>query len=250
MQQPPGGPPGGGYPPGQGQYGQPPFGAPALSGGVGPAGPPSGQPPNVQWPPPGGDWMANHPPGLAPSPVAFPPRPTRARNVVIFVAACVVLSAALGITSCILCVGLPGGHGRHASEATPSSSAHKLPLPQREHPTEPWITAERPYVKFMPPVGWRREISQDREWGTFTSPTGDAVLAFTTFSQSGESTARLYRAASVLGVVGVDWHRPTPRRLERSASTGAWPTGAATSRGPTAISGTRRSTREASIRSC
>ena len=40
-----------------------------------------------------------------------------------------------------------------------------------------------------------------------------AVFAFTTFSQPGESTVRLGKAAGVLGVGEVDWHAPARSAL-------------------------------------
>ena len=58
-----------------------------------------------------------------------------------------------------------------------------------------WITSERPYVKFLAPPGWNKNIKGD--WGVFKSPDGAAVFAFTTFNQPGESTTRLVGAASV-----------------------------------------------------
>jgi hypothetical protein len=66
-----------------------------------------------------------------------------------------------------------------------------------------WITAEHPYVKFEAPPGWNRKLSGD--WGTFTSPNGKAVFAFTTFDRPGESTVKLGKAAAVLGVTDVAW---------------------------------------------
>jgi hypothetical protein len=106
------------------------------------------------------------------------------------------------------CVGCYVMKNRSTTTSTPTAE------PPRKSPTpgppanDEWITAQRPYVKFHPPAGWSTEITKDKEWGIFKSPTRDAVFAFTTFNQPGESTARLGRAASVLGVSDIDWRTP------------------------------------------
>ena len=76
-------------------------------------------------------------------------------------------------------------------------------------PTETWTTSERPFVKFLAPPGWTR-ITTNREWGIYKAPTKDAVIAFTTFTQPGESTVRLGKAASVLGVADINWGAARP----------------------------------------
>lgn len=102
-------------------------------------------------------------------------------------------------------VATPPPPPRPPAQATPPS-----PEPRRPHGSsgDGWITAERPFVKFLAPPGWKHEFSSDRQWGVFTAPTGDAVLAFTTFSRPGESTTRLSSATTVLGVTNVDWRTP------------------------------------------
>jgi hypothetical protein len=144
-----------------------------------------------------------------------------------------ILILVVGGASCVTCLVITQRLSSPRPVAPPTAvSALKPPNPQREPPTPPWITSERPYVKFLPPTTWRRQISQDREWGTFSSPTGDAVLAFTTFNQPGESTARLGRAASVLGVTGVDWRAPRYGTIGREPFTARMADGVCNFKGP------------------
>ena len=63
-------------------------------------------------------------------------------------------------------------------------------------------------MKFLPPFGWKKEMSRDREWAVFTAPGEDAVLAFSTFNQPGESTKRLAKGAATLGATNPDWRAP------------------------------------------
>jgi hypothetical protein len=109
--------------------------------------------------------------------------------------------------SCVTCLCLGARSSSTSSSVSTPPKQGKSPTPSP--PTnEGWITAERPYVKFMPPAGWSRRITDDKEWGVFTSPTADATLAFTTFNRPGEATVRLGKAANVLGVSGIDWRTP------------------------------------------
>ncbi|MFT3768604.1 MAG: hypothetical protein QM820_24420 [Minicystis sp.] len=172
---------GGGPPPGGG-YGPPPGG-----GGFGP-------PPGGGYPPPGG---MPPPPG--------PPKkdgPNWAMIALIVVVAFIVL----GGGGCAMCMCIGARAAKNTTTSSKPEPPRKTPAPAPAN--DDWITAQRPYVKFHPPVGWSTEITKDKEWGIFKSPARDAVFAFTTFNQPGESTVRLGKAASVLGVTDVDWRVP------------------------------------------
>lgn len=106
----------------------------------------------------------------------------------------IVAFVVLGFGGCAMCVCL-GAKGGSASSGAFGGTG-----------SDNWITAEHPYVKFIAPPGWNKTINGD--WGTFKSPNGAAVFAFTTFTQPGESTVRLGQAAGVLGVGEVDWRSP------------------------------------------
>lgn len=118
----------------------------------------------------------------------------------------VVALIVLGGGGCAMCMCI----GARAAKDTTSSSRRSPPpkKPPGKSANDNWITAKRPYVKFRAPAGWSTQITSDKEWGIFKSPTHDAVFAFTTFNQPGESTARLGRATGVLGVTDVDWRNP------------------------------------------
>jgi hypothetical protein len=115
-----------------------------------------------------------------------------------------VVAGVLGLGGCMVCI-LVGSRSD-----TPAPTAQNDP-----HTTQPgaplpadgtWITSERPYVQFLAPPGFNKDLKGD--WGVFTSKDGAAVFAFTTFNQPGESTARLGKAAQVLGVDDVQWGVP------------------------------------------
>lgn len=166
-------------------------------GGFGGGGPPGG------YGPPQGPY--GPPPGVPPP----PPQPKSGSNVLLILGIVAAVLVVLGGGSCAACVCI----ARRASHDKPVATSEppvKTPAPATtaRHETSRWINAERPYVKFLPPAGWKTEFTRDKEWGVFTAPTGDAVLAFTTFSQPGESTVRLGKAASVLGVTDVVWRSP------------------------------------------
>jgi hypothetical protein len=161
-----------------------------------------GPPPGGGYPPPPGGYP---PPGMGmPPPPGPPPQKGGISGamiaLIVGVLGIVVLFGGCGIFMCV----------RRPSKDTTSSS--KSPPSKSPTPSKPandnWITAQRPYVKFLAPAGWSTEITKDKEWGIFKSPTRDAVFAFTTFNQPGESTVRLGKAASVLGVTDVDWRAP------------------------------------------
>jgi hypothetical protein len=125
-----------------------------------------------------------------------------------------VVVVVLGGGSCVtcLCIGARAAKRdaeRQTATDTASAAAPKAPKAAPSSNTnDNWITADRPYVKFLAPPGWSTQISNDKEWGIFKSPKKDAVLTFTTFNRPGESTVRLGKAASVLGVTDIQWATP------------------------------------------
>jgi hypothetical protein len=137
---------------------------------------------------------------MAPMPPPPPQKSNTAMIILIIVVGVIVLGGG-GCAAC-LCIG-----ARSAAKSVPTTSK-PAPAPPTK-PSKPtndnWITAERPYVKFLAPAGWSTEITPDKEWGIFKSPARDAVFAFTTFNRPGESTVRLGKAASVLGVSDINW---------------------------------------------
>jgi hypothetical protein len=161
-----------------------------------------GGPPPGGYGPPGG----YPPPGMAPLPG---PPGKGGSNVLLIVGIILAALVVLGGGSCAACICITQ-RAANKTEATSEPVKTVAPTPSAHH--EPsnnnWITAERPYVKFLAPAGWKTDITRNKEWGVFTAPTGDAVLAFTTFNQPGESTVRIGKAASVLGVTDVNWRTP------------------------------------------
>jgi len=158
-----------------------------------------GPPPGGGYPPPGGG-------GYGP-PMPPPPGPQKSGlsgaqiAIIIVVAVVVLFGGCVGVSCCVM-----ARRASNTSSTPTAESPRKSPTPSA--PKDDWITAQRPYVKFHPPAGWSTEITKDKEWGIFKSPARDAVFAFTTFNQPGESTARLGRAATVLGVSDIDWRTP------------------------------------------
>jgi hypothetical protein len=209
-----GGPPPGGYgggpPPdgfGGGGYGPPPgpYGAPPPGGGGYDAPPGGGYPPGGY--PPGG-----YPPGYPPM-APMPPSPPQKRGMsgaMIALIVLVVLTVLGGSCTACWCFGLRAA--TRSSKAPAVTTADPAPKPVKAAPTavanDNWITADRPFVKFLAPAGWTTQITADKDWGIFKSPKRDAVFAFTTFSRPGESTVRLGKAASVLGVTDINWNAP------------------------------------------
>ncbi len=183
-------PQGGGYPPQQGGYGQPP------PPGYGPGyGQPPGYPTQAGY---GGYGQTPHPGG----PPGGPPKKDGPNvALIVLIAVVVVLASSLG--GCLFCVYLGGSSSSSASSDSSDTSAS----------SNDWITAERPYIKFLAPPGWRRDIKND--WALFESPDGTAILAFTTFNQPGESTAKLGQAAGTLGVSGIAWGSPKAGTVSR-----------------------------------
>jgi hypothetical protein len=112
-----------------------------------------------------------------------------------------------GSCTCITCYALSrAADSAPIAEPAPRAATVKTPAPAPATTENTnWITAQRPYVKFLAPAGWSTKITSDKDWGIFKSPKQDAVLAFTTFSRPGESTMRLGKAAAVLGVTDIAW---------------------------------------------
>jgi hypothetical protein len=124
----------------------------------------------------------------------------------------VVVLIVIGGGSCATCLCIGARAAKRDKETAAAPPAPEPPAPKATKPAAPsadnWITAERPYVKFLAPAGWSTHITNDKEWGIFKSPKKDAVLTFTTFNRPGESTVRLGKAASVLGVTDINWNTP------------------------------------------
>ena len=111
----------------------------------------------------------------------------------------------------------------------PAETAAETPKPV-EVPQDEWITAERPYVKFIKPPGWRMISSGD--WGVFRSPDDEAVLAFTMFNQPNQSTYKLGLASQVLGVSDIEWGQMHVGTVGRNAWTSRWAEGLCEFHGP------------------
>lgn len=128
-------------------------------------------------------------------------------NVALIIVIAIAVLMATGFGGCLLCTCLAARSGSSSSSSagTPikgNSGSGSTPTSSNDN----WITSERPFVKFISPPGWTKNIKGD--WGVFKSPDGAAVFAFTTFNQPGEATTRLGAAAGVLGVGEVDWRSP------------------------------------------
>jgi hypothetical protein len=115
-----------------------------------------------------------------------------------------VVAMVFGLGGCMLCILI--GSKNDQQPVAGADTQQGTPLPSAPTDASSWITAERPFVKFLAPPGWTKDLKGD--WGVFTSKDGAAVFAFTTFNQPGESTARLGRAAWVLGVDDIQWGVP------------------------------------------
>jgi hypothetical protein len=125
---------------------------------------------------------------------------------------------------------LVGHSGREKPVSTrPVETAAETPKPV-EVPQDEWITAERPYVKFIKPPGWRMVSTGD--WGVFRSPDDEAVLAFTMFNQPNQSTYKLGLASQVLGVSDIEWGQMHVGTVGRNAWTSHWAEGFCEFHGP------------------
>jgi hypothetical protein len=133
-----------------------------------------------------------------------PPKKSGLSGAVIALIA-VIAVGVLGLGSCMVCILVSA-----PTTDTPTvvNDPQSGPSPTTGGPAEgSWITSERPFVKFLAPPGWTKNLKGD--WGVFTSSDGAAVFAFTTFNQPGESTSRLGKAAWVLGVENIQWGSPS-----------------------------------------
>jgi hypothetical protein len=142
----------------------------------------------------------------------MPPPPPKRRGVSGATIAIIVVVGVIvffGGCSCIVWRAL---RPKKDTAPAPAPSADEVKPPPAPKPApvvnDNWITAEHPHVKFLAPMGWTTQITTNKEWGVFRSPKKDAVLTFTTFNRPGESTVRLGRAASVLGVTDINWNAP------------------------------------------
>jgi hypothetical protein len=116
----------------------------------------------------------------------------------------------------------------------PAATQPAEPEPEPEKPVQApqdeWITAERPYVKFVKPPGWTMVSSGD--WGVFRPPDGEAVLAFTMFNQPGQSTYKLGLASQVLGVGNIQWGEMHVGTVGRLGWASRWAEGSCEFHGP------------------
>lgn len=144
---------------------------------------------------------------MGPAP-GMPPPPKSGPNIALIAVIVLAVLSATGIGGCLICTCMLA-----KPPSTTASSGGSLGLPGGNNGAGPlaagesWITNERPPVKFVAPPGWVKNIKGD--WGVFRSPDNNAVFAFTSFNQPGESTARLGAAAGILGVGEVNWRAPT-----------------------------------------
>jgi hypothetical protein len=136
----------------------------------------------------------------------MPPGPPQKSgpNIALIVVIGLAILAATGLGGCLICTCIAA----KSASTTPSSTGGDLLGGNKgTSASGDWITSERPFVKFIAPPGWTKNIKND--WGVFKSTDANAVFAFTTFNQPGESTARLGAAAGILGVGEVNWSSPT-----------------------------------------
>lgn len=132
-----------------------------------------------------------------------PPKKEGPSPAIIALIALVVVGV-FGLGGCMLCIML--GSKNDPAPVAGGGTQQGSPLPNAPSDNSSWITSERPFVKFQAPPGWNKDLKGD--WGVFSSKDGAAVFAFTTFNQPGESTARLGKAAWVLGVDDIQWGVP------------------------------------------
>jgi hypothetical protein len=142
----------------------------------------------------------------------MPPPPPPKRGVSGATIALIVIVAVVvffGGCSCLVCRVLKPRKDTSSTTTTATDTIKPLPAPKPAPVVnDNWITAEHPSVKFLAPQGWTTHITEHKDWGIFRSPKKDAVLTFTTFNRPGESTVRLGKAASVLGVTDINWNAP------------------------------------------
>lgn len=131
----------------------------------------------------------------------MPPKKSGPSVAVIVLIVLVVLGV-LGLGSCMMCLYI--AKPDKTAQTTPTvDTPLPPPTPTVTQPEGTWITSDAPYVKFLSPPGWTKNIKGD--WGVFTSPDQQAVFAFTTFNRPGQSTTKLGAAAGVMGLGEVYW---------------------------------------------
>ena len=147
------------------------------------------------------------------------PPPKSGPSLAVIAIIAIVAFVVLGFGGCAMCVCLGAPRASSGGSGSTATSG-----------SDNWITSEHPAVKFIAPPGWAKDLKGD--WGTFRSPDGAAVFAFTTFSQPGESTIRLGQAAGVLGVGEVDWRNPKLGNVGKEGFAARMAEGSCNFRGP------------------
>jgi len=226
--------PAGAYAPVPAGYGPAP-GAPPY--GSAPGAPPGYAPPGYGQAPAVGYGPAPGPqPGYGPAPVVgygaapgFAPPARGGTNWLLVggvIAGAIVLLGGVGVGVWTLVA--RSGHDKPVASRSvdrPVETAKPVQAPEQE-----WITAERPYVKFMKPPGWRMVSSGD--WGVFRSPDDEAVLAFTMFNRPNQSTHKLGLASQVLGVSDIAWGEMHVGTVGRDNWASRWAEGTCEFHGP------------------
>jgi hypothetical protein len=145
---------------------------------------------------------------MAAQPMMQPPRKDSGFPAALIGLVVLVALSVTGMGGCLMCYLVGRDDKPEATQVKIPETENEKVGSAREGPSgASWITNDRPYVKFIAPPGWEKNIKGD--WGVFKSADGAAVFAFTTFTQPGESTARLGKAAWVLGVDSIEWRSPT-----------------------------------------
>jgi len=131
----------------------------------------------------------------------MPPKKKDGPSIAIIALIGLVVLGVCGLGGCMLCIYVAKPDKPVAT--VPAYDPTPAPAPVPAVPEGTWITADQPYVKFLSPPGWTKNIKGD--WGVFTSPDTQAVFAFTTFNRPGQSTVKLGAAANVMGLGEVAW---------------------------------------------
>jgi len=131
----------------------------------------------------------------------MPPKKSGPSVAIIALIALVVFGV-LGLGSCMLCL-YAAKPDKTPQPVASNYDPTPTPPPQPAAPAAEWITSDAPFVKFLAPPGWTKNIKGS--WGVFTSPDSQAVFAFTSFNRPGQSTEKLGAAANVMGLGEVYW---------------------------------------------
>ena len=94
-------------------------------------------------------------------------------NVALIVLIAIVVVAMSSVGGCLMCVYI-GGKSSKPTASSGSSPTTKGTAPTTSPASGTWITAERPYVKFTSPPGWRKDIKSD--WAVFKAPDGASYI--------------------------------------------------------------------------